>query len=120
MRLITLNLLMCNSVECSGRNQPLFLNPGEITQGTTQFNHNLAVRMLGKLDWPSFTNNALSLGHELPDAITEADHQNQELMQRIFDIMFNIEIQAGTLLCQNCNRDYPIEKGIPNMLPRDQ
>ncbi|CAG9331502.1 unnamed protein product [Blepharisma stoltei] len=119
MRLVTLNLLMCNSEECSGRNQALTLNPGEITPGTTQFNHDLTIRMLGKLDWLAFVNAALRLGHELPDNITEADHQNSELIQRIFDILFNVEIQTGELLCPNCNRTYPIEKGIPNMLPQD-
>lgn len=28
-----------------------------------------------------------------------------------------IEIKDGTLYCQKCNIFYPIENGIPNMLP---
>lgn len=28
------------------------------------------------------------------------------------------EIIAGKLTCKNCNVDYPIEEGIPNLLPR--
>ncbi len=27
------------------------------------------------------------------------------------------EIITGTLHCTKCNEDYPIEEGIPNMLP---
>ncbi len=27
------------------------------------------------------------------------------------------EILAGSLRCDNCNETYPIEEGIPNMLP---
>ncbi|AGK60807.1 hypothetical protein Asulf_00796 [Archaeoglobus sulfaticallidus PM70-1] len=27
------------------------------------------------------------------------------------------EIIAGTLICEKCNEKYPIEDGIPNMLP---
>ncbi|MGE5597219.1 MAG: methytransferase partner Trm112 [Hyphomicrobiales bacterium] len=29
------------------------------------------------------------------------------------------EIVEGTLRCQSCNETYPIEDGIPNMLPPD-
>lgn len=29
------------------------------------------------------------------------------------------EIVAGSLRCQACNETYPIEDGIPNMLPPD-
>ncbi len=28
------------------------------------------------------------------------------------------EIKAGTLVCRKCHEVYPIEDGIPNMLPR--
>jgi uncharacterized protein YbaR (Trm112 family) len=30
------------------------------------------------------------------------------------------EIIEGTLHCPSCNTDYPIEDGIPNMLPPDE
>ena len=30
------------------------------------------------------------------------------------------EILAGTLTCSGCHERYPIEDGIPNMLPPDQ
>ncbi len=39
------------------------------------------------------------------------------------DIQLNIEkedndeIVKGTLYCQKCNKYYPIEDGIPNMIP---
>jgi uncharacterized protein YbaR (Trm112 family) len=29
------------------------------------------------------------------------------------------EIMAGKLVCSQCNETYPIEEGIPNMLPPD-
>ena len=29
----------------------------------------------------------------------------------------NVEILEGTLLCRVCETDYPIESGIPNLLP---
>ncbi|MBS3817552.1 MAG: methytransferase partner Trm112 [Candidatus Thermoplasmatota archaeon] len=30
------------------------------------------------------------------------------------------EIEEGTLHCKNCDIVYPIENGIPNMLPQDE
>jgi len=29
------------------------------------------------------------------------------------------EIEEGTLLCKKCDIKYPIEEGIPNMIPQD-
>lgn len=29
------------------------------------------------------------------------------------------EINAGTLTCQECPKDYPIEDGVPNLLPAE-
>ena len=31
-----------------------------------------------------------------------------------------IEIVAGTLTCAKCQVDYPIEEGIPDLLPPDE
>ncbi len=30
------------------------------------------------------------------------------------------EVMEGTLVCKDCGERYPIEDGIPNMLPPDQ
>jgi uncharacterized protein len=30
------------------------------------------------------------------------------------------EVQTGTLTCKSCKIDYPIEDGIPNLLPPDE
>ena len=30
----------------------------------------------------------------------------------------NEEITEGKLICKQCNCDYPIEEGIPNLLPQ--
>jgi uncharacterized protein YbaR (Trm112 family) len=30
-----------------------------------------------------------------------------------------IEIVTGTLTCKKCSVDYPIEEGIPNLLPKN-
>ncbi len=31
----------------------------------------------------------------------------------------DVEIMAGTLYCPRCNVTYPIEEGIPNLLPQN-
>ncbi len=30
------------------------------------------------------------------------------------------EIEEGTLYCKECSIDYPIEDGIPNMIPQEE
>ncbi|OMJ71102.1 hypothetical protein SteCoe_30780 [Stentor coeruleus] len=119
MRLLTHNLLMCNLKTCAGQNFPLALQANEISEENTEFNLVLTQKMLGKLDWKAFHRVADSLGHTLPEELTPEDQNNDELMQRLHHLLFNIVVLSGTLTCQSCGRAYPIDKGIPNMLLED-
>ena len=116
MRLLTHNLLMCNLKSCTGRNFPLVLQANEITEESSEFNQELTLKMLNKIDWRVFHQTLENLGHSLPEELNQEDRSNEALLQRIHHLMFNIIITTGTLICQNCNRAYPIDKGIPNML----
>ena len=116
MRLLTHNLLMCNLKSCSGRNLPLVLQVNEITEENSEYNPALTLKMLTKIDWRVFVRTAETLGHTLPEELTAEDQSNEGLMQRVYHLLFNLNVVSGGLSCQNCGRVYPIDKSIPNML----
>ena len=92
------------------------LQASEVAEETNEFNQALTQKMLGKVDWRAFHQVAEGLGHTLPEELQPEDHANDQLMQRIHHLLFNIVIVTGTLTCQNCGRVYQIDKTIPNML----
>lgn len=116
MRLLTHNLLMCNLKSCAGHNFPLILQANEIAEESAEFNQNLTLKMLGKIDWAVFQQTAETLGHTLPEQLSEEDKTNEALLERLHHLLFNLTIVSGGLTCRNCGRVYPIDKGIPNML----
>lgn len=34
------------------------------------------------------------------------------------EVIENDEIVSGKLVCKKCGREYPIEEGIPNLIPK--
>lgn len=107
---------MCNLKSCTGRNFPLMLQANEVSEESTEYNQVLTQKMLGKINWRVFHQMAEGLGHTLPEELLPEDQANEQLMQRVHHLLFNVIIVSGTLTCQNCGRVYPIDKTIPNML----
>jgi multifunctional methyltransferase subunit TRM112 len=50
----------------------------------------------------------------------DLDINNDEILQFIHHILFEIEIEEGNLICQNCKREYPIKRGIVDMVLKEE
>jgi len=93
---------------------------GGIKQEVTEFNAELAARLLSKLDWDALRQTATELGiAELPAALPANPSADEAFLKSVHDLVMDIHIVEGALVCPNCARSYPIKKGIPNMLLRD-
>ena len=55
MKLLTHNLLMCNKKGCTINNFPLCINPVKLINGNFEYDEELLVRTLKKLDLPALT-----------------------------------------------------------------
>ena len=93
---------------------------GGIKQEETEFNASLAIRLLTKLDWDGLRQTASELGiAELPPSPPPAPEKDEAFLKSVHDLVLDVHITDGALVCPNCGRRYPITKGIPNMLLRD-
>jgi multifunctional methyltransferase subunit TRM112 len=132
MRLFTHNMLCCNVKACVSTAQrtasskpsnfPLKIEVAEggIKQEETEFNPALAYRLFTKLDWEALCQTAGELGiAELPATPPPKPEKDEAFLKSIHDLVLDIHITEGALVCPNCARSYPIKRGIPNMLLRD-
>jgi multifunctional methyltransferase subunit TRM112 len=89
-------------------------------QEKSEFDAEMIVRLLPKLDWKALQKTALALEiAELPDTIPDQPENDIEFLQAVHDLIMDIHIMEGSLVCPHCQRVYPITKGIPNMLLND-
>eukprot|EP00922_Rhytidocystis_sp_ex-Travisia-forbesii_P043191 GHVS01064501.1.p1 GENE.GHVS01064501.1~~GHVS01064501.1.p1 ORF type:complete len:127 (+),score=20.77 GHVS01064501.1:110-490(+) len=120
MRLLTHNLLMCNRKQCGG-GFPLKIVLTENVQELVQeedFNPDFVRNVLEKLDWDALCSTAksLQLEKQLPPSYTEADKQDDSFLKAVHHLVLEVHIKEATLVCPKCEREYPVSKGIPNML----
>ncbi|CDI82549.1 hypothetical protein, conserved [Eimeria acervulina] len=122
MRLLTHNLLMCNRRQCSG-GYPLKIELGDSEAATvaveTELQKQLLLSLLQKLDWSALVSTAAKLGIDLPPTVSESDKDDENFLRAFQSAVLDLEIMEGKLVCPTCQREYPVSKGIPNMLLQD-
>ncbi|PHJ25087.1 trm112p family domain-containing protein [Cystoisospora suis] len=124
MRLLTHNLIACNRKQCPG-GFPLEVKLDEKAEeqatsiDSSEFQPEFIRSMLPKLDWDAFVKTATKLGLELPPSYEEADLTDEHFLRAVHDAAVDFHILEAKLVCPLCTREYPVTKGIPNMLLQD-
>jgi multifunctional methyltransferase subunit TRM112 len=91
-----------------------------VTQEESEFSAELTARLLSKLDWPALVRTVADLGiAQLPAAPPANPESDEEFLRSVHNLVMDVHIVEGALLCPHCARSFPIKKGIPNMLLRD-
>ena len=117
MRLLTQNILRCNVNKCVSSNVPLRLivDKSEIIE--TDFQEQLVVQTLKKLDYKNLHKTAADLGDStFPTELTDTLLTDKDFLTRVHNMLFQFHVLEGKLLCENCKRAYLIKNGIPNLL----
>ncbi|XP_028315487.1 multifunctional methyltransferase subunit TRM112-like protein isoform X2 [Gouania willdenowi] len=110
MKLLTHNMLTSH-VKGVTKGYPLLIKATEVKVNEVEFNPQFVCRMIPKLEWSALVKAADDLGHrqDLP-AELEPDYEKNE------DLLKKVEVVEGSLQCPESGREFPISKGIPNML----
>merc|ERR1719408_1175638 len=56
---------------------------------------------------------------ELPESLPAGWELNLDLLKQLHLVLQDIIVEEGTLVCPESGREFPIERGIPNMLLHD-
>jgi multifunctional methyltransferase subunit TRM112 len=91
-----------------------------VTKSETPFNAELTASMLRRLDWDALRATAADLGiAELPEHVPEDAARDEAFLRSLHELIFDIHVLEGSLVCPHCGRVYGITKGIPNMVLND-
>eukprot|EP00921_Rhytidocystis_pertsovi_P017358 GHVQ01027300.1.p1 GENE.GHVQ01027300.1~~GHVQ01027300.1.p1 ORF type:complete len:127 (+),score=17.65 GHVQ01027300.1:231-611(+) len=120
MKLLTHNLLMCNRKQCSG-GFPLQIKLDACRENAMcteegDYNGDFILSVLDRIDWKALVDTSKTLGTELPPSYNDTDKQDEHFLRMVHHVLLEIHINEATLVCPKCQREYPVSKGIPNML----
>ncbi|TRY90130.1 hypothetical protein DNTS_031617 [Danionella cerebrum] len=117
MKLLTHNMLTSH-VKGVIKGYPLIIKATEVKVNELDFNAQFVSRMIPKLEWSALIQAAEWLGHSqnLPDAVVENYENNEEFLRKVHRVLLEIEVIEGSLQCPESGREFPISKGVPNML----
>ncbi|KAF2077081.1 hypothetical protein CYY_001590 [Polysphondylium violaceum] len=118
MKVLTHNMMACTKKQCMGKGFPLGVECTESITLEQEFNYEFVKNIIPKLDWKGIQLIGEKLAITIPP-FTEESLLDQEFLKSLYHLLCNVKIITGSLICPNCQRVYPIEKGIPNMLLRE-
>uniref|UniRef100_UPI00358E29BF multifunctional methyltransferase subunit TRM112-like protein n=1 Tax=Myxine glutinosa TaxID=7769 RepID=UPI00358E29BF len=117
MKLLTHNMLTSH-VKGVVSGYPLRIKAKEVQLNAVDFNAEFISRMIPKLEWKALREAAESVGHlnDLPLEVPSEHQDNEEFLQKVHHVLMEVEVEEGVLQCPESGHEFPISKGIPNML----
>ncbi|XP_067942461.1 uncharacterized protein [Watersipora subatra] len=124
MKILTHNMLTSNIIKNVKNGYPLKISATEVQEVEVDFNPDFIRRQLQKLNWSVIREAASQLEPikdvELPEALTDDMKEDEEMLKTIHHVLLEVEVIEGALICPETGREFPINKGIPNMLLTDE
>ncbi|XP_032384231.1 multifunctional methyltransferase subunit TRM112-like protein isoform X1 [Etheostoma spectabile] len=118
MKLLTHNMLTSH-VKGVTKGYPLLIKQAtEVKVNEVDFNPQFVTRMIPKLEWSALVHAAEELGQrqDLPDELVPEYENNEEFLKKVHRVLLEVEVIEGCLRCPESGREFPISRGIPNML----
>ncbi|CAN9515067.1 unnamed protein product [Ophioblennius macclurei] len=117
MKLLTHNMLTSH-VKGVTKGYPLLIKATEVKVNEVDFNPQFVSRMIPKLEWSALIQAADELGQreDLPGELVAEYEKNEEFLKKVHRVLLEVEVIEGCLQCPESGREFPISKGIPNML----
>ncbi|XP_051909880.1 multifunctional methyltransferase subunit TRM112-like protein [Hippocampus zosterae] len=117
MKLLTHNMLTSH-VKGVTNGYPLLIKATEVKVNEVDFNAQFVSRMIPKLEWSALLQAADELGQrqDLPSELVADFENNEEFLKKVHRVLLEVEVIEGCLQCPESGRQFPISKGIPNML----
>ncbi|GAA6098388.1 hypothetical protein Q7C36_013471 [Tachysurus vachellii] len=117
MKLLTHNMLTSH-VKGVTKGYPLLIKATEVKVNEVEFNPQFVSRMIPKLEWSAFIHAAEGLGYlqDLPSMPVSNFENDEDFLRKVHRVLLEVEVIEGTLQCPESGREFPITRGVPNML----
>lgn len=117
MKLLTHNMLTSH-VKGVTKGYPLLIKAKEVKLNEVEFNPQFVSRMIPKLEWSALVQAAEELGYlqDLPSTLVSDYKNDEDFLRKVHKVLLEVEVVEGTLQCPESGREFPIRRGVPNML----
>ncbi|XP_072519646.1 multifunctional methyltransferase subunit TRM112-like protein [Salminus brasiliensis] len=117
MKLLTHNMLTSH-VKGVTKGYPLLIKAVEVKVNEVEFNPQFVSRMIPKLEWSALIQAAEGLGYlqDLPGTPISNYENDVDFLRKVHKVLLEVEVIEGSLQCPESGREFPISKGVPNML----
>ncbi|XP_030622387.1 multifunctional methyltransferase subunit TRM112-like protein isoform X3 [Chanos chanos] len=112
MKLLTHNILTSH-VKGVTKGYPLLIKATEVRVNEVEFNPQFVSRMIPKLEWSALVQAAEG---DLPSSLIQDYENNEEFLRKVHRVLLEVEVIEGCLQCPESGREFPISRGVPNML----
>ena len=123
MKLSTHNLLVCNKNTCinNEKNYPLIIKASKVNTVKSDFDEEKTKLFFDKMNKKALNEGCKDLNISKFDLekIKEEQMKDKNVLEYLHNILFEVEIEEGNLVCANCGREYMIKRGIPDMVLKD-
>ena len=123
MKAITHNLLMCNIKKCAegDKNYPFIIIGKEVENKKCEFDIEATKKLYEKQDKTALNQFCKDLNLFKYDFtnITDDIKKENDFWLYVHKILNETIVNEGFLKCPNCQREFPIKKGIVDMVLRD-
>ena len=123
MKLSTHNLLVCNKKTCidNEKNYPLIIKASKVNTVKSDFDEEKTKVFFDKMDKKALNEGCKDLNISKFDLekMTEEQMKDKNVLEYLHNILFEVEVEEGNLVCANCGREYMIKRGIPDMVLKD-
>lgn len=120
MRIITHNFLQSN-VRGTTKGYPLKIVPSEVLVEESPVDTELVRKVLPKLKYSAVLAAVAEIAEKadpkpptIPNELPEELEESQ--LEALHQVLFNIHVLEGELVCPDTGRKFPIKQGIPNMI----
>ena len=123
MKLSTHNLLVCNKKTCinNEKNYPLIIKASKVNTVKSDFDEEKTKVFFDKMDKRALNEGCKDLNISKFDLekMTEEQMKDKNVLEYLHNILFEVKVEEGNLVCANCGREYMIKRGIPDMVLKD-
>lgn len=99
---------------------PLNINPKKKKLEKKEVNLDFIKNFLPRLDYNALVLAANELNIKgLPEKLPENIEKDEKALASLHELLVEVMVEEGELVCPKCKREYPIKNGILNMLLRE-
>jgi len=110
--------MLTSHVKGVTKGYPLVIKATEVKVNEVEFNPQFVSRMIPKLEWSALVQAAGELDQlqDLPTDLIPDYEKNEEFLKKVHRVLLEVEVIEGCLQCPESGREFPISRGVPNML----